>query len=108
MGSAPVLFAIAAYFRRWVRDAFREIRVKLARMNAFLQEHLSGMKVVQAFAQEEKVDARVRRHQRRLPAGRTRARSPRTRALYSIVEAVGSIAVAGCSGTAAAASSPAR
>src|SRR5213075_2528443 len=50
MGSAPVLFAIAAYFRGWVRDAFRDIRVRLARMNAFLQEHISGMKVVQALA----------------------------------------------------------
>ena len=69
MGSAPVLFAIAPYFRRWVRDAFRDIRVRLARMNAFLQEHISGMKVVQAFAREKKVAARLRRHQRRVPAG---------------------------------------
>ena len=93
MGSAPVLFAIAAYFRRWVRDAFREIRVKLARMNAFLQEHISGMKVVQAFAQEEKVardfdgiNVDYRRANSRAIAADA--------ALYSIVEAVGSIAVA--------------
>ena len=39
-----------------MRDAFREIRLKLARMNAFLQEHLSGIKVVQAFAQEARID----------------------------------------------------
>ena len=94
MGSAPVLFAIAAYFRRWVRDAFREIRVKLARMNAFLQEHLSGMKVVQAFAQEDQVAAEfdvINVDYRRANARAITADA----ALYSIVEAVGSIAVAG-------------
>jgi ATP-binding cassette subfamily B protein len=94
MGSAPVLFGIAAYFRRWVRDAFREIRLKLARMNAFLQEHISGMKVVQAFAQEAKVarefDA-INLDYRRANARAISADA----ALYSIVEAVGSIAVAG-------------
>jgi len=77
-----------------VRDAFREIRLKLARMNAFLQEHISGMKVVQAFAQEEKAarefDA-INLDYRRANARAISADA----ALYSIVEAVGAIAVAG-------------
>ena len=94
MGSAPVLFAIAAYFRRWVRDAFREIRLKLARMNAFLQEHLSGIKVVQVFAREEHVYGEfdvINVDYRRANARAITADA----ALYSIVEAVGAIAVAG-------------
>lgn len=94
MGSAPVLFAIAAYFRRWVRDAFREIRLKLARMNSFLQEHLSGIKVVQVFAREERVYAEfdaINFDYRRANARAITADA----ALYSIVEAVGAIAVAG-------------
>ncbi|HEY4393988.1 MAG TPA: ABC transporter transmembrane domain-containing protein, partial [Polyangia bacterium] len=94
MGSAPVLFGIATFFRRWVRDAFREIRLKLARMNAFLQEHLSGMKVVQAFAQEARVDREfdaINVDYRRANARAITADA----ALYSIVEAVGAIAVAG-------------
>jgi ATP-binding cassette subfamily B protein len=94
MGSAPILFAIAALFRKWVRDAFREIRVKLARMNAFLQEHLSGMKVVQAFAQE----ARTAREFDEINVDYRRANAraiAADAALYAIVEAVGSIAVAG-------------
>jgi ATP-binding cassette subfamily B protein len=94
MGAAPVLFAIAAFFRRWVRDAFREIRTKLARMNAFLQEHISGMKVVQAFAQEPRVAAEfdaVNVEYRRANSRAIAADS----ALYSIVEAVGAIAIAG-------------
>jgi ATP-binding cassette subfamily B protein len=94
MGSAPILFSIAAFFRRWVRDAFREIRVKLARMNAFLQEHLSGMKVVQAFAREETVAAEFDAINVDYRRANARAISADA-ALYSIVEAVGSIAVAG-------------
>ena len=94
LGSAPVLFAIAAYFRGWVRDAFRDIRVRLARMNAFLQEHISGMKVVQAFAREGKVgrDFDVINVEYRRANSRAIAADA---ALYSIVEAVGSIAIAG-------------
>ena len=94
MGAAPVLFGIAAYFRKWVRDAFRDIRVRLARMNAFLQEHISGMKVVQAFAQETQVA-------RNFDVINVAYRKANSRAiaadawLYSIVEAVGSIAIAG-------------
>jgi ATP-binding cassette subfamily B protein len=89
-----VLFAIAAFFRGWVRDAFRDIRVRLARMNAFLQEHISGMKVVQAFAREEKVarDFDVINVEYRRANSRAIAADA---ALYSIVEAVGSIAIAG-------------
>ncbi len=94
MGTAPVLFGIATFFRRWVRDAFREIRLKLARMNAFLQEHLSGIKVVQAFAQEARVDREfdvINVDYRRANSRAITADA----ALYSIVEAVGAIAVAG-------------
>ncbi len=93
MATAPVLFGIAGFFRRLVREAFREIRTKLARMNAFLQEHLSGMKVVQAFAQEDRVygefDA-INFDYRRANARAITADA----ALYSIVEAVGAIAIA--------------
>jgi len=93
LASAPVLFGIAGLFRRLVRDAFREIRLKLARMNAFLQEHLSGMKVVQAFAQEARVDREFDAINLDYRRANTRAISADA-ALYAIVEGVGSIAVA--------------
>jgi ATP-binding cassette subfamily B multidrug efflux pump len=57
------LFAFAAvppvalgvnWTRRRIRDAFREIRVKTARMNTYLNEQISGMAVVQAYAREER------------------------------------------------------
>lgn len=48
----PLVWLTAWLFRRQVREAFRDIRVRLARLNSFLQEHLSGMRVVQLFGRE--------------------------------------------------------
>jgi ATP-binding cassette subfamily B multidrug efflux pump len=48
----PLVWLTAAAFRRRVRDAFRDIRYRLARLNAFLQERISGMRVVQLFGRE--------------------------------------------------------
>ncbi|MXX75485.1 MAG: ABC transporter ATP-binding protein [Holophagales bacterium] len=50
----PVLGIAAAIFRYKVREAYREVRVKIARLNAHLQETISGMKVVQLFARERR------------------------------------------------------
>lgn len=94
MASAPVLLAIALYFRRLVRDAFRAIRTRLARLNGFLQEHISGMKVVQAFAREGAVAERFDVVNRDYRAANARAIGADA-ALYALVEAVGSIAMAG-------------
>jgi ATP-binding cassette subfamily B multidrug efflux pump len=49
----PLVYLTARIFRRRVREAFGDIRVRLARLNAFLQERLSGMRVVQLFGREE-------------------------------------------------------
>ncbi len=48
----PLVWAAAYWFRKNVRRSYREIRVKLARINAFLQERISGMSVVQLFGRE--------------------------------------------------------
>ncbi len=52
MAIVPLLAIGAGIFRYKVREAFREVRVKIARLNAQLQETISGMKVVQLFARE--------------------------------------------------------
>ncbi len=49
----PLMILAAATFRRAVRNSFRDIRTRVARLNAFLQEHLSGMRVVQLFGREQ-------------------------------------------------------
>jgi ATP-binding cassette subfamily B protein len=48
----PLVWLTATVFRRQVREAFRDIRTRLARLNSFLQEHLSGMRLVQLFSRE--------------------------------------------------------
>jgi ATP-binding cassette subfamily B multidrug efflux pump len=53
----PLLFLSTWIFRNRVRDANRRIRTAIARINAFLQEHISGMSVVQLFNRERKARA---------------------------------------------------
>jgi ATP-binding cassette, subfamily B, multidrug efflux pump len=50
----PVMILITYFFRNKVRDANRRIRTAIARINGFLQEHISGMAVVQLFNREGK------------------------------------------------------
>lgn len=50
----PLVWIVAMIFRLKVRRAYRDIRVKLARINAFLQERITGMSTVQLFGQEER------------------------------------------------------
>ena len=47
----PMLW-VTNWFRKGARDTYRDVRVKIARVNAFLQEQISGMNVVQLFRHE--------------------------------------------------------
>jgi ATP-binding cassette subfamily B protein len=53
----PLILLVTMVFRRGVRDANRRIRTAIARINAFLQEHITGMSVVQLFNREKKTRA---------------------------------------------------
>ncbi len=50
----PLIFWATMIFRTKVRDSYRRIRVAIARINAYLQEHVSGMTVLQLFNREER------------------------------------------------------
>jgi ATP-binding cassette subfamily B multidrug efflux pump len=50
----PFMILVTYVFRNWVRDANRRIRTAIARINSYLQEHISGMAVVQLFNREQK------------------------------------------------------
>jgi ATP-binding cassette subfamily B multidrug efflux pump len=50
----PLLVVATAWFRRGAREGFRRVRTKIARLNAFTQEHISGAQTVQLFNREEK------------------------------------------------------
>ena len=64
----PFVYLVSHLFRVRVRDSYREIRTKLARINAFLQERVTGMRVVQLFGRErseyDRFDALNRDHLR--------------------------------------------
>ena len=53
----PLILISTWVFRDRVRDANRRIRTAIARINAFLQEHISGMGIVQLFNREQKSSA---------------------------------------------------
>ncbi len=49
----PFIIIFSFVFRRFSRKAYRTVRANMSRVNGFLAEHLSGMKVVQIFNKEE-------------------------------------------------------
>ncbi|HUP88540.1 MAG TPA: ABC transporter ATP-binding protein [Longimicrobiales bacterium] len=56
----PLVIGFAGLFRSRIRDAFRDIRVRLARINAYLQERISGVAVIQLFGRERDTSERFR------------------------------------------------
>ena len=50
----PVIGVATALFRRRARDGYRRVRTAIAKINAFLQEHITGMSVVQLYNREQK------------------------------------------------------
>jgi ATP-binding cassette subfamily B protein len=52
--TVPLLFAATGWFRKHARRGYDMVRTRLARINAFLQEHLSGAQTVQIFNREAK------------------------------------------------------
>jgi ATP-binding cassette subfamily B multidrug efflux pump len=89
----PFMVVLVEYARRLMRASFRQIRVRLAAMNAFAQEHLSGIRVVQLLgrgqrAQEEYND--INAGHRDAYLGQIRADA----SMYAIVEAIGTVAIA--------------
>jgi ATP-binding cassette subfamily B protein len=50
----PIMLVATYFFKESVNKSFVQVRNAVAALNAFVQEHISGMQVVQAFAAEEK------------------------------------------------------
>lgn len=89
----PFVLLTSWMFRTRVRDAYRDIRTRLARINAFLQERLSGIRVVQLFGRERHEASRFDRLNRdHLDA---HLRSITIYALYfPVIEVLTSVAIA--------------
>jgi ATP-binding cassette, subfamily B, multidrug efflux pump len=89
----PVMAIAINFFRVRARHSYRQIRERIARINAFLQEHISGMAIVQLFVREERTfrefealndDHRVANHLSNVYEA----------SLFSLVEAISSISIA--------------
>ena len=52
--TVPLLFGATTWFRRGARKGYDLVRTRIARINAFLQEHFAGAQTVQIFNAEEK------------------------------------------------------
>ncbi len=49
----PILVYGTFLFRKKVRESYRDVRLHLARLNSYMQEHITGMNVVQTFSKEK-------------------------------------------------------
>ncbi|HET9624379.1 MAG TPA: ABC transporter ATP-binding protein [Kofleriaceae bacterium] len=90
----PLLFVIVEYARRAMRTSFRQIRVRLAAMNGFAQEHLFGIRVVHLLGR----GAIAQREYNEINAGHRDAYNLQNRAdamMYALVEAIGYLAIGG-------------
>lgn len=86
----PVVTAATLVFRSATRKIYRAIRSKISELNGFVAEHISGMKVVQAFTAEEDVKGDFRDRTEKLR--KENMRQLRAFALYSPVSYVMNIA----------------
>ena len=50
----PLIMVVTAVFRAKARDGYRRVRIAVARISAFLQEHITGMSVIQLYNRERK------------------------------------------------------
>ncbi|HKW01326.1 MAG TPA: ABC transporter ATP-binding protein [Vicinamibacterales bacterium] len=51
----PGIVMVTAWFRKHARESYRQVRGLVARLNAFLQEHITGISTVQLFAEEPRI-----------------------------------------------------
>ena len=72
----PIMLVATYYFKESVNKSFMQVRNAVAELNAFVQEHITGMQVVQAFSAEE-------REMEKFSAINTRHREANIRAIFA-------------------------
>lgn len=53
LSTIPILFVATRIFQHGINKTFREVRTQVAHLNTFVQEHITGMNIVQVFNREE-------------------------------------------------------
>jgi ATP-binding cassette subfamily B protein len=89
----PLLVGVAVVIRKPARRAYRDVRARLAHLNAELQETISGMAVIQLFGREAARAGELRALSERYRRAQFRRMGFDT-TLYAVAEAVGAIVVA--------------
>lgn len=94
LAALPVMLLLVDFFRRKARRYYRLIRERIARINAFLQESITGISIIQLFAREARTaaefDALNAAHR-----DANHSSNMYEAALFSIVEGVSNISIAG-------------
>lgn len=54
LSTIPLLLVATNIFKNGIRSSFQDVRTEVSRLNAFLQEHITGMHIVQVFNREQK------------------------------------------------------
>jgi ATP-binding cassette, subfamily B, multidrug efflux pump len=89
----PLIFYATSLFRRAVRESYRRIRIAIARINAYLQEHVTGIVVLQLFNREQRSYAEFEKVNRtHMDAYKDAIRAHAI--YYPVVEVLSSIAIA--------------
>lgn len=93
LSTVPFVFLTSLIFRKYARRSYLEIRKKVARLNAYMQENVTGMRIVQIFRRE---DANFQEYERRNADHRDEwFRQVRNFSLYfPVVEALGAVSLA--------------
>jgi ATP-binding cassette subfamily B protein len=89
----PILLGLTILFRRLLRHAYRRARLLIARLNAYLQESVTGMAIIQLFTHEKRSRreyAEINEDYRNAALGHVRWDA----ILYAVVEMISSIAIA--------------
>lgn len=89
----PLLFVATMIFKLKVRDSYRRVRIAIAAINAFLQETITGMSIVQVFTQEKRKQSEFdRRNKEHLDANL--ASILYYAVYYPIVNLIGALSIA--------------
>jgi ATP-binding cassette subfamily B protein len=89
----PLIALVTHWFRVHVRETYRDVRVLIARINAFLQEHITGMATVQLFGQQQRTFDRFEAINRDHMAANVRSIFFYA-VFYPAIEVIGAIALA--------------
>jgi ATP-binding cassette subfamily B protein len=89
----PVVLGVSVLFRALMRAAFREVRAAIAKLNSFLQERLSGMRVVQLMVKGER-EVRAFEAINREHHAASMASMRYDAVFFSVIELIGSVTTA--------------